>query len=75
MGRRNKKACDEESQFAMETSQIQDLETNICDVTAESRNFWLTNLIMEVCKRHRRNLPSMNALQYLLWYSALFRKL
>ena len=37
VGRRNKKACDEESQFAMETSQIQDLETNICDVTAESK--------------------------------------
>ena len=75
VGRRNKKACEEESQFAMETSQIQDLETNICDAAAESLNFWLTNLIMEVCKRHGRNLPSMNALQYLLWYSALFRKL
>ena len=36
MGRTNKKACEEESGSAVETSQIQDLETNICDMTAES---------------------------------------
>ena len=40
-GRTNKKACEEESGSAVETSQIQDLETNICDMTAESLNFWL----------------------------------
>ena len=33
-GRTNKKACEEESGSAVETWQIQDLETNICDMTA-----------------------------------------
>ena len=33
-GGTNKKACEEESGSAVETSQIQDLETNICDMTA-----------------------------------------
>ena len=41
----------------METSQIQDLETNICDVTADSLNFWLMNLIMEVCKSTGESYP------------------
>lgn len=31
-------------------SQIQDLETNICDIIAESPNFWLTRFIKEECK-------------------------
>ena len=33
-GRTNKKACEEESWSAVETCQIQDLGTNICDMTA-----------------------------------------
>ena len=33
-GRTNKKACEEESGSAVETSLIQGLETNICDMTA-----------------------------------------
>ena len=33
-----------------DTSQIQDLETDVLDMTAESLNFWLTKFIMEVCK-------------------------
>ena len=47
-GRTNKKACQEESGSAVETSQIQDLETKIFDMTAESLNFGLTKFIMEV---------------------------
>ena len=39
VGRTKKKAGEEESGSAVETSQIQDLETNICDMTAESLNF------------------------------------
>ena len=56
-GRTNKKACEEESRSAVETSQIQDLETNICDMTAESLNFWLTKFIMEVCKDTGETYP------------------
>ena len=33
-GRTNKKACEEESGSAVETWQIQDLETDICDMTS-----------------------------------------
>ena len=33
-GRTNKKACEQESGCVVETWQIQDLETNICDTTA-----------------------------------------
>ena len=33
-GRTNTKACEEESGSAVETFHIQDLETNICDMTA-----------------------------------------
>ena len=35
-----------EAGMLWETSQIQDLEKNICDMTAESLNFWLTKFIM-----------------------------
>ena len=38
-GRTNKKACEEENGPAVETSQIQDLERNICGMMAESLNF------------------------------------
>ena len=57
-GRTNKKACEEESGFAVETSQIQDLETNICDMTAESLNVWLTKFFVEVCKDTGQTYPS-----------------
>ena len=33
-GRTNRKTCEEESGSAVDTWQIQDLETNICDMTA-----------------------------------------
>ena len=56
-GRTNKKACEEESGSAVETSQIQDLETNICGMTAESLNFWLTKFIIEVCKDTGETYP------------------
>ena len=57
-GRTNKKACEEESGFAMETSQIQDLETTICDMTAESLNVWLTKFFVEVYKDTGQTYPS-----------------
>ena len=69
-GRTNKKACEEESGSAVETSQIEDLETNICDMTAES-----LHLADEVhygsMQRHRRNLPSTNAFISVLVYSVI----
>ena len=44
----------------METSQIQDLETNICDMTAESLNFWLSKVIREVCKDTDKLFANVN---------------
>ena len=57
-GRTNKKVCEEESGSAVETSQIQDLETTICDMTAESLNVWLTKFFVEVCKDTGQTYPS-----------------
>ena len=56
-GRTNKKASEEESGSAVGTSQIQDLETNIYDMIAESLNFWLTKFITEVCKDTGETYP------------------
>lgn len=56
-GKTNKKACEEESGSAVETSQIQDLETDICDMAAGFLNFWLTKFIMEVCKDTGETYP------------------
>lgn len=50
-------SCEEESQSAMDIFQIQDLETTIGDMTAESPHFWLTKLIMEVCKDTGESYP------------------
>ena len=52
-----KKALEEESSCAVDTSQIQDLTTNVADMTAESLNFWLTKLLMEVCKVTGEHYP------------------
>ena len=57
MERTNKKASEEESGSAVGTSQIQDLETNIYGMIAESLNFWLTEFIMEVCKDTGETYP------------------
>ena len=53
----NKKASEEPSSCTNDTSQIQDLETDVLDMTAESLNFWLTKFIMEVCKDTGENYP------------------
>ena len=42
----NKKASEEPSSCTNDTSQIQDLETDVLDMTAESLNFWLTKFIV-----------------------------
>ena len=34
----------------MERDEIQSLDTNIVNMTAESLNFWLTKFVEEVCK-------------------------
>ena len=51
----------------METSQIQDLETNICDMTAESLNFWLTKFIMEVFVNVNFGIKKLNCIKVVLF--------
>ena len=53
----NKKASEEPSSCTNDTSQIQDLETDVLDMTAELLNFWLTKFTMEVCKDTGENYP------------------
>ena len=51
----------------METSQIQDLETNICDMTAESLNFWMTKFIMEVFVNVNLGIKKLNCIKVVLF--------
>jgi hypothetical protein len=53
-----KKAIEEESSCAVDTSQIQDLTINVADMTAESLNLWLTKFIMGVCKDTGEHYPA-----------------
>ena len=52
----------------MANSQIQDLETNICDTTAESLNFWLTKfIIMEVLVNVNFGINKSNCIK-VVWF-------
>ena len=66
-GKDNMKVCEEESGSAVETSQIQDLETNICDMTAESLNFWLMKFIMEVFINVNFGIKKVNCIKVVLF--------
>ena len=72
MERTNKKASEEESGSAVGTSQIQDLETNIYGMIAESLNFWLTEFIMEVCKDTGETYLHERFLVSFLVYSVIY---
>ena len=52
-----KKASEEQRNFVVDISKIQDLDINVCDMTAETLNFWLTKFVMEVCKDTGENYP------------------
>ena len=52
-----KNASEEQSNSVVDISKIQDLDTNVCDMTAETLNFWLKKFVMEVCKDTGENYP------------------
>lgn len=55
--RSNKKASNEQSNSAVDTSVIGDLDVNLCSMSAETLNFWLTKFVMEVCKEDGECYP------------------
>ena len=55
--RQNQKASNEQNNSAVDTSNIQDLDVNLCSMSAESVNFWLTKFVMEVCKENGECYP------------------
>ena len=61
-GKTNKKTCEEESGCAVETWQIKDLQTNICDMTARVSKILAEKVHYGSMQGHKRNLPSTNAL-------------
>ena len=69
--RRNKDANLVESGFKVEVDSIQNLETSIVEMSAESLDFWLTKFAGEVCKGERRAVSPKKFVQYLLWITAL----
>ena len=52
-----KKASEEQRNFVVDISKIQDLDINVRDMTAQTPNFWLTKFVMEVCKDTGENYP------------------
>ena len=55
--RLNKKASDEQSNSVDDSSKIQDLDMNVCNMSAETLNFWLAKFVMDVCKEDGECYP------------------
>lgn len=56
--RGNKDPKLEQCSFSFEPDKIQNLDTNITDMSHESLNFWLTKFIQEVCKGDGQRYPA-----------------
>lgn len=55
--RNNKDPANEKCSFKFDLEKVQTLDTNICNMTPESLDLWLTKFVQEVCKSNGERYP------------------
>jgi hypothetical protein len=58
MTRGNKDASLDSCSFSFDCQKVQNLDTNIVNMTTETLNFWLSRFIQEVVKANRELYPA-----------------
>ena len=62
-GRDNKDPGKEQCSFKFDLGNVEALDTNICNMNAESLNLWLTKFVQEVCKSNGDRYPARSLYQ------------
>ena len=65
-GRENKAVMCESNPFSLDLQNLQNLETELCSMTAGTLNFWLSNLFKKFATRMASNIPGV---QYIKLYT------
>ncbi|CAB4043582.1 Hypothetical predicted protein, partial [Paramuricea clavata] len=56
-GRENKAVMCESNPFSLDLQNLQNLETELCSMTARTLNFWLIKFVQEVCDKDGKPWP------------------
>ena len=56
-GRENKAVMCESNPFSLDLQNLQNLETELCSMTARTLNFWLIKFVQEVCDKDGKPYP------------------
>jgi hypothetical protein len=56
-GRENKAVMCESNPFSLDLQNLQNLETELCPMTARTLNFWLIKFVQEVCDKDGKPYP------------------
>ncbi|CAB4043927.1 Hypothetical predicted protein, partial [Paramuricea clavata] len=62
-GRENKAVMCESNPFSLDLQNLQNLETELCSMTARSLNFWLIKFVQEVCEKDGKLYPRRTVYQ------------
>ena len=69
--RLNKKASDEQSNSVDDSSKIQDLDMNVCNMSVETLNFWLRNLLWRRVKRMENVIPLERVIVFVVVFNTI----
>ncbi|CAB3980754.1 zinc finger MYM-type 3-like [Paramuricea clavata] len=62
-GRENKAVMCESNPFSLDLQNLQNLETELCSMTARTLNFWLIKFVQEVCDKDGKPYPGRTVYQ------------
>ena len=62
-GRENKAVMCESNPFSLDLHNLQNLETELCSMTARTLNFWLIKFVQEVCEKDGKPYPGRTVYQ------------
>ncbi|CAB4042300.1 Hypothetical predicted protein, partial [Paramuricea clavata] len=62
-GRENKAVMCESNPFSLDLQNLQNLETELCSMTARTLNFWLIKFVQEVCDKDGKPSPGRTVYQ------------
>ena len=74
MTRGNKDASLESCSFSFDCQKVQNLDTNIVNMTIESLNFWLFEVYSGSSQSKRRTISGQNIVRHCLWAKPLFAR-
>jgi hypothetical protein len=69
--RLTKKASDEQGYSVDGSSEIRDLDINVCNMSAETLNFWLAKFVMDMCKEGGECFPLERFIVFVVVFNAI----